>query len=253
MRGWKVTKFLSAGSSGHVFRAVHVDGTNAAVKVQTGCAKRLKNEVRAQKAFHKQGLAPKVVRFCSFKPTNRLGMRAHEKLNKDVHTKTVPFQTENESSPTGNLVHIILMEEIDVVLGTWLRRDKCPEQLKKKADEIINLMVAFKKHKLTHGDLHLNNIGYVYTDASKRYMKLMPIDFGRSYVGKAFASLEVGALMRTLGPTFHGTLHKKNRGLLVRYILKLALSSELNYHIDLNRVVQKFNFELTDYMKKYIK
>ncbi|CAN0502502.1 unnamed protein product, partial [Ectocarpus sp. 12 AP-2014] len=151
MRGWRVTKFLSAGAYGHVFRAVHTNGISAALKVQTGDAKRLRGELSAQRAFHKRGLAPKIIRYCSFKPKTRLGMAAHERLNRAVQDKSVPFQTEDES-PTGNLA----------------------------ASEITKLMLAFRTHKLTHGDLHLNNIGYIYTDASKRYMRLMPIDFGRS-------------------------------------------------------------------------
>lgn len=253
MRGWTVTKFSSAGAYGHVFRAVHTDGTNAALKVQTGDAKRLRGELNAQRAFHKQGLAPKIIRYCSFKPKNRLGMAAHERLNKAVQDKTVPFQTEDES-PSGNLVHVIIMEEIAGVLGQWLRREKSKQQLEKTAFEITKLMVAFKNHKLTHGDLHLNNIGYVYTDASKRYMKLMPIDFGRSYVGTAFTSLEVGALMRTLAPTFRGGLHPENRGPLARYIKKFSLSSDLNYRVDSFAVVAaKFTSQMRVYMMKYIK
>lgn len=252
-RGWRVTKFLSAGSYGHVFRAVHTNGTNAALKVQTGDAKRLRNELKAQRAFHKQGLAPKIIRYCSFKPKNRLGMAAHERLNRAVQNEDVPFQTEDES-PTGNLVHVILMEEIAGVLGQWLRREKSNIQIWKTALEITKLMVDFKTHGLTHGDFHLNNIGYVYTDASKRHMKLMPIDFGRSHVGKAFTGLEVGALMRTLAPTFRMGPHPENRALLVRYIKKMARSSELNYAIGSFAVVaEQFTSALRGYFKNYIK
>ncbi|CAM9564069.1 unnamed protein product, partial [Ectocarpus sp. 12 AP-2014] len=157
MRGWRVTKFLSAGAYGHVFRAVHTNGISAALKVQTGDAKRLRGELSAQRAFHKRGLAPKIIRYCSFKPKTRLGMAAHERLNRAVQDKSIAG-----------------------VLGHWLRREKSDQQLYKTASEITKLMLAFRTHKLTHGDLHLNNIGYVYTDASKRYMRLMPIDFGRS-------------------------------------------------------------------------
>lgn len=253
MRGWRVTKFLSAGAYGHVFRAVHTNGTSAALKVQTGDAKRLRGELSAQRAFHKRGLAPKIIRYCSFKPKTRLGMAAHERLNKAVQDKSVPFQTEDEST-TGNLVHVIIMEEIAGVLGHWLRREKSDQQLRKTASEITKLMLAFRTHKLTHGDLHLNNIGYVYTDASKRYMRLMPIDFGRSYVGKAFTSLEVGALMRTLAPSFRGALHPENRGPLVRYIKKLALSSELNFRVgSFAMVAEMFKSQMRVYLMKYIR
>lgn len=70
-------------------------------------------------------------------------------------------------------------------------------------------MKAFHKDKLTHGDFHLNNIGDIYTDASKRSMKLMPIDFGRSHIEKAYASLEIGGLIRTLNPTCRVGFHKE--------------------------------------------
>ncbi|CAM9211488.1 unnamed protein product [Ectocarpus fasciculatus] len=253
IRGWTVTKFLSAGAYGHVFRAVHTNGTSAAIKVQTGDAKRLRDEVRSQKAFHKRGLAPKIIRYCSFKPKNRLGMVAHERLNRAVQDKSVTFQTEDES-PTGNLVHVIIMEEIAGVLGQWLRREKSNQQLHKTASEIIKLMLAFRTHRLTHGDLHLNNIGYVYTDASKRYMRLMPIDFGRSYVGRAFTSLEVGSLVRTLAPSFRGGLHPENRGPLARYIKSLAWSSALNFRVDSFATVQeKFTSQMRAYLVKYIR
>lgn len=253
MRGWKVTRFLSAGSSGHVFRVEHTSGTKAALKVQIGDAKRLRNEIKCQKAFAKKGLAPKVIRSCSFKPKERLGPRAHAKLNKEVQNKTVTQPTLDES-PTSNLVYIIIMEEIAGVLAQWLRRPKSAEQLEKKALQIISLMMAFRKHKLTHGDFHLSNIGYVYTDASKRNMKLMPIDFGRSHIGNAFTSIEVGALMRTLNPDFRTSMHDENRGDLVKHIRKFALSSPLSYRItSFATVAEKFKLHLTKYFNKFIK
>lgn len=51
IEGWTVTKFISAGAHGHVFRVVNVDGTLAVAKVQTGDAKRLTKELKSQKAF----------------------------------------------------------------------------------------------------------------------------------------------------------------------------------------------------------
>lgn len=39
------------------------------------------------------------------------GMVSHEELNKLVQDKTVPLRTVKES-PSGNLVHVIIMEEI---------------------------------------------------------------------------------------------------------------------------------------------
>ncbi|CAM9260247.1 unnamed protein product, partial [Sphacelaria rigidula] len=147
-KGWKVTKFLAAGAYGHVFRAVKNDGTKAVMKVQVGSAKEIRHEVKTQKRFCENGLAPKILGYCT-------------------HAK-------------GHLVHIIVMKEIAGVIGDWLHPLKSKEQLGQLTLGIFELMESLKKHKLTHGDLHLWNLGYVYTDESKRYMKLMPIDFGRS-------------------------------------------------------------------------
>lgn len=228
MRGWNVTKFLSAGSPGHAFARCVWTVPTRQQKYKLGTyAKRLETEVRPQRAFHKQGLAPKGVRFCSFKPMNRLGMRAHEKLDKDVQNQNVPFQTEDES-PTGSLVHMILMEEIGGVLGTWLRREKSPEQLKEKPDELIYLMVAFKKHKLTHGDLALEQhrvrlYRFVEEIHEVEADRFRPVVRGNS----VHEPLEVGADMRALDTTLRVALYTENRGDLVRYIRKFALSSEL--------------------------
>lgn len=254
MHGWKVTKFLSAGASGHVFRVVHADGREAAAKVQTGDAKRMQNEIKCQKAFAKKGLAPKIFGSCSFDPQRSLSPLAHRKLNKEVQEKTVTTPTVVVEGPTGRLVYIIIMEEIVGVLSQWLSRPKSARQLKQKAEEIVDLMVAFREHKLTHGDFHLNNIGYVYTDASKRNMKLMPIDFGRSHIGKSFTSIEVGSLMRTLDPSFRGKLHHENRQDLVNHLRKYALSSSLNYRISsFAMVAEKFKDHLRTYMNKFVR
>lgn len=79
-KGWKVTKFVAAGAYGHVFRAVKNDGTKAVMKVQVGSAKEIKHEVSTQKHFHRKGLAPKILGYCSFKPKSKLGVSAHKRL-----------------------------------------------------------------------------------------------------------------------------------------------------------------------------
>lgn len=248
MRGWTVTKFISAGASGHVFRVVHKNGTKAAAKVQIGDTRRLQKELKAQRAFQRKGLAPKIIRYCSFKPKPRLSLREHDRLNDLLPGRSVPFQTEDES-PTGNLVHIIIMEEIDGVLGSWLRRDKSEKQLKETADQIVALMKAFQKHKLTHGDFHLNNIGFVYTNASKTKMKLMPIDFGRSHVGAAYTGIEIGSLMRTLDSKFRGPVPGENRICFIKYIRAITVE-EINYRVGSLELIA-FNFK--KYFGKYMR
>ena len=252
MRGWTITKFIAAGASGHVFRAVHRNGSKAAVKIQIGDASRLRKEVRAQKAFEVKGLAPKVVRYCSFKPNPRLSWKEHMRLNDSLPGKSVPFATEVEDDPESNLVHIIIMEEIDGVLGTWLKRERSEKQLEEKARQIIGLMKAFRKHRFTHGDFHLNNIGFVYTNASKTKMKLMPIDFGRAYVGRAYTNIEMGSLMRTIDSTFRSIVPMQNRKILVTLIRKVSLE-EINYVLgNLKLVIADFRKDLGKYMRAHI-
>lgn len=86
------------------------------------------------------------------------------------------------------------MEEIAGVVGDWLHPLKSKEQLGQLTFNIFDLVESMKMHKLTHTDLHLWNLGYVYTDGSKKHIKLLPIDFGRSVVGKAKPELELGAI-----------------------------------------------------------
>lgn len=161
-KGWEVSKFVAAGGDGDVFR-VKADGTNAVMKVQIGSAQQINREIKTQKHFANKGLAPKILAHCSFKPKNRLNLADHKRMNKLVKDTDVPF-------PGGSLVHLVIME-IDGVVGNWLRRLKSKEQLAQLTLEIFELIKAFKQHKLTHGDLHLDNIGYVYTDSSKKYME----------------------------------------------------------------------------------
>lgn len=62
--------------------------------------------------FHSKGLAPNILAHCSFKPANRLSESEHERLNEIAQDETVvTFQTE-VGGPNGNLVQIIIMEEI---------------------------------------------------------------------------------------------------------------------------------------------
>lgn len=252
MRGWRITKFIGAGASGHVFRAVNKNGTKAAIKVQIGNKQRLNKEVRAQKAFERRGLAPKVLRYCSFKPVPRLSWKEHKRLNDSLPGKSVPFPTEVEDDPGGALVHIISMEEIDGVLGEWLRREKSEDQLKEKAGQIVALMKAFQKHKLTHGDFHLNNIGWKYTNKSKTKMKLMPIDFGRSHIGRAYTNIEMGSLVRTIDSTFRSRVPPINRRSLVKYIRDISIE-ELNFRVgNLKLMGYNFRHDLPRYMRAHI-
>ncbi len=242
LRGWKVTTFLSAGKYGHVFRGVHTrSGESAAIKVQIGRITRFQREVRTQKAFHRMGLAPKVIRSCSFQPRGRLDDTAHRLLNKELG--------EDLNFPPQGKVHVIIMEEVAGVLGKWLKRPKSKDQLMKTACEIVALAQQLQTNNLTHGDFHLYNIAYVYTNASRRHMKLMLIDFDRSYVGVAHPRLEVGALLFCF---WEGKMLEANRKLLLSCLRKL-FRKDMNIIIgDVKMWNIGFLRQLRVYMTNYV-
>ncbi len=253
-RGWKVTKFIAAGAYGHVFRAMKNDGTKAVMKVQVGSAIEIKHEVRTQKHFHRKGLAPKILGYCSFKPKKHLSKAAHKRLNAKVKDED---DDDVEPHEKGHLVHIILMEEIAGVVGDWLHVLKSTEQLGQLTFNIIDLVESMRVNKLTHADLHLWNLGYVYTDASKKYMKLMPIDFGRSVVDKAHPELELGAILRILRKKFHEKggdtkpVPDFNRRVIVNLIRSLAkMKFGISFSASLAQVEKRFLRQLDAHMKK---
>lgn len=248
-KGWKVTKFLAAGAYGHVFRAVKNDGTKAVMKVQVGSAKEIRHEVKTQKRFCENGLAPKILGYCSFKPQKRLSRSAHNRLNDLVNDD----RTDIKAHAKGHLVHIIVMKEIAGVIGDWLHPLKSKEQLGQLTLGIFELMESLKKHKLTHGDLHLWNLGYVYTDESKRYMKLMPIDFGRSFVGKAHTEFELGALLRILNKEFHEKpMPDFNRRVVANLIRALAkIKFGISFPKSLREAEANYDKQQVKYMEKY--
>ena len=219
IKGWKVTKFMAAGASGHVFRVVKSNGKKAVMKVQVGSAQEIKHEVTTQRKFGRKGLAPKILEYCSFKPKDRLGKSAHERLN-----ALVQGEEDGDVKPhkKGHMVHIIVMEEIAGVIGDWLKPLKSKEQLGQLSFDILTLVEAFKKHKMTHADLHLWNLGYVYTDSSKKYMRLMPIDFGRSVTGESNPELEIGAILRILQARFTKDIPEFNRRVIANLLRALS-------------------------------
>lgn len=247
-QGWQVTKFISAGAYGHVFRAVKNDGTKGVMKVQVGSADEIRHEVKTQNSFGRKGLAPKILGYCSFKPRHWMGKVAHMGLQSVVKNEDVD---DIEPHAKGHLVHIILMEEIAGVVGEWLENPKSQEQLGQLTFDIMTLVEEFKKHKLTHADMHLWNLGYVYTDASKKYMSLMPIDFGRSVVGKANPELELGCLLRALQPEFSDKVPQFNRQVIVNLIRSLSPQRfGISFPGTLKDAADRYEEQLTTHMEE---
>ena len=118
--------------------------------------------------------------------------------------------------------------------------------------DILTLVEAFKQHKLTHADLHLWNLGYVYTDSSKKYMRLMPIDFGRSVVGESNPELEIGAILRILQASFSEKVPEFNRRVIANLLRVLSPRKfGVSFPGKLSDASDRFEELLTIHMKKH--
>lgn len=241
MRGWTVTKYLSSGASGHVFSGRDWRGNNVAIKVQIGDARRIKREVKMHRKFLKLGLAPKIFRHCSFKPENPPTESQHQIINNALGTAF--------GYPNNREVHVTIMEEVSGVLKNWLRVPRTNEQLKKIAFDIVALTKAMKAKKVTHGDFHTGNIGYVYTDSAKRKMKLTLIDFDRSSPYEANPRLESGALWYSLWPQRFTPASLPNRVPLTNYLRQYFLS-EVQVYVGQNR--EAINIVFRDHLREYM-
>lgn len=85
-------------------------------------------------------------------------------------------------------------------------------------------------------------------------MKLLPIDFGRSYVGKAHTSLEIGGPMRILRKKFHmkqdneAPVPDYNRRVLTNLIRKFAKQVfRITLRKTLNEVSKRYLAQLERY------
>lgn len=223
MRGWSLKRFLSNGTKGFVFVAGDSRGNTAAIKIQLGDSKEVNWEVKMQKKFQRLGIGAKIVKYCSLTVPDKY-------LSPDEVMANVAAQMSSGSSRRSNpKIHIIIMEKIDGVLSSWVKVTRTPDQLEDMATKIVDLAKFMRNKKVTHGDFHLGNIGYVFTDRARTKKKLILIDFARSYDKKANAKLEWGALQYAFWERGPRSIREENR---------------MPFR---NRIADKFNSEMGEY------
>jgi hypothetical protein len=175
-KGWRINGVLGAGEFGLTFSVERATGKQrrAALKVVAipedgGDAWiTVEDEVAMQRKFHRAGLAP-------------------------------PVLCHDETTINGVEVHVVLMGAIDMVFSDWLGQ-KFPgeeEGLVGAKDPLLNpkagfapameralrdLFVRMAQHRLTHGDMHGENIGLV-VDPKTLKMHMEFIDFGAASQG----------------------------------------------------------------------
>lgn len=144
LKSWKFSSYLGAGNNGIIFSIEHKK--NGAVRAAKIVTVDPRSEVRVQRKAHKLGIAPKVFHSC--------------KLADDLW--------------------VVIMEKIDGSLGDLVggHRSLSNKMLKKIYEEIIRNITEMEDANISHGDLSLENMGYVVQ--SDGDIKIIIIDFGWS-------------------------------------------------------------------------
>ena len=216
VKGWDITGYIGQGAYGTTYGARRKsDGKEGVVKVQTGNSSVL-DEIKSQKILHSKKLAPEVFDFCSYKPKSNMVMeRGHDK------------------------VYIIFMGLVDGVVEDWLNRSNIsPESIKMLAQSIFNTLSKLRREGFTHGDFHIGNLGYVYTDSTRKSVTVAPIDFGYTSTEKAFTKFEIMQLVRTLDPSFYKTKNKSPLRALAKEVRRMAMKI-YKYKVPSDSVIDK--------------
>jgi tRNA A-37 threonylcarbamoyl transferase component Bud32 len=195
----KVVRYLGGGEFGKVLSICkNADGCKA-IKILISNPDRdflsPEQEINNQEYVSTVGLAPKIHRVCR----------------------------EGDSN-------FIVMDEVDGVFEMFLRDQKSDLELDIVFEEIKKLLKNLCKYKITHGDLHWGNVGYMIKsdpNTNKSYAQIILIDFGQSNVGKCNPQLDTLQLFRTATKEFTPVANRYNMDYLHKKLFKLY-SSQYN-------------------------
>lgn len=173
---WQVVKKIGEGSVGLIYIVVNSKGENYVLKMQVIKPDEpqfmsVEDEVKLQNFFANLNLAPRVI----------------------------GLTTVQLADPRKTEVKIIVMEPVDFTLDDLLCNPNAfpPSWVKVVAEQIKQLLLVLHKYRLTHGDLHPGNIGFLYDPASKE-LKLRLIDFGQSSNRASVTAVDAFQLIRAI-------------------------------------------------------
>lgn len=182
IRSWRITKFLGEGSVGYVFGCrCKTSSKTGALKIQKiGRNDHPANEIKLHKKFSKLGLSP--------------DMHSHCTLVKNRRT-----------------LSLLNMDRIDTTLTQWLQKKRTKKVLNTLVDRIFHILAVMRRKGVTHGDLHSDNIGFVYKRTTTEPGRIQFIDHSYATTKGAITELEIVQFMRTLHRDFSPEIHGESR------------------------------------------
>lgn len=186
MRGWRITRFLGRGQFGFVFGTRENKGSKTgALKIQLkGRTSKMQNEIEAHKKFSKLGLSPTIHCHCLTARTRRS-------------------------------VFFVNMSRIDTTLEWWLQTKRSKQMINLFLEKLFGILEVMRKERITHGDMHLGNIGFVF----KRQHtpgRIQLLDHGFASTKGALTELELVQFIRTLHRRFMPRGHRQTIDYLVQ-------------------------------------
>lgn len=206
LKNWTFKAFLGSGAHGSTFSIRNRKGTVRAAKIVSVDPG---PEVRAQRKMASIGVAPKVYDYC--------------KLAKGVW--------------------VLTMERIDGSVQDLVggQSSLSRKKLSNLFQEIVKTVEAMEKANVSHGDLSLDNIGYMTRDDGS--YRVLLIDFGWS--GKHVPMFDMTSLAQAL--LF--TKNENNRQYLYDKTRAYILAK---YNFALPESAQGFDVLFKDFQKKFV-
>lgn len=181
LKGWRITNFLGAGSFGYVFSTRNSKNERGALKIVRDEANfSVDKEIVMQKKYHKLGLSPGIIDHCSYLPKG------------------------------GDRIHFIIMERIDGVIDDFLQKKSHHKLLETLMDRLFQIIKKMHVNKITHGDFHSENIGFLYRRGDNPGT-IQVIDHGMSTDKGSSPELELVQFMRTIEPRYSPKMNSDNR------------------------------------------
>ena len=206
LKNWKFKAFLGSGAYGSTFSVVNKNGNVRAAKIVSVDPSR---EVRAQRKMESIGVAPTVYDTC--------------KLAKGVW--------------------VLIMDQVDGSVQDLVGGNKSlgKKKLRSLFQEIVKIVEVMEEADVSHGDLSLDNIGYIVRpDGSYR---IMLIDFGWS--GKHVPMFD----MTSLAQAILFTKNEHNREYLYDKTHAYILAK---YNFTLPESTNGFDELFRNFQKKYV-